>query len=52
MALTGIQTDQETKSGNKIIHGDNLEALKSLLPEYERKHQLIFKKIPRNISKF
>ncbi len=21
--------------GNKIIHGDNLEALKSLLPEYE-----------------
>ncbi|MBP7280916.1 MAG: site-specific DNA-methyltransferase [Leptospiraceae bacterium] len=22
-------------SGNKIIHGDNLEALKSLLPEYE-----------------
>lgn len=26
---------QETKSENKIIHGDNLEALKSLLPEYE-----------------
>ena len=24
-----------TESGNKIIHGDNLEALKSLLPEYE-----------------
>ena len=24
----------ETNSGNKIIHGDNLEALKSLLPEY------------------
>lgn len=24
-----------TNSGNKIIHGDNLEALKSLLPEYE-----------------
>ena len=22
-----------TESGNKIIHGDNLEALKSLLPE-------------------
>ena len=31
----GTQTEQETKSGNKIIHGDNLEALKSLLPEYE-----------------
>ena len=24
-----------TNCGNKIIHGDNLEALKSLLPEYE-----------------
>ena len=60
MALTGIQTEAPSPlervggeaSGNKIIHGDNLEALKSLLPEYERKHQLIFKKIPRNISKF
>ena len=27
----------ETTSENKIIHGDNLEALKSLLPEYEGK---------------
>lgn len=25
------------KSENKIIHGDNLEALKALLPEYEGK---------------
>jgi hypothetical protein len=32
---SGRQTNTETKSGNKIIHGDNLEALKSLLPEYE-----------------
>lgn len=24
-----------TDHGNKVIHGDNLEALKSLLPEYE-----------------
>ena len=24
-----------SESGNKIIHGDNLEALKALLPEYE-----------------
>ena len=31
----GKQTETETKSGNKIIHGDNLEALKALLPEYE-----------------
>ena len=29
------RTCEETGSGNKIIHGDNLEALKSLLPEYE-----------------
>lgn len=27
----------QTTSGNKIIHGDNLEAQKSLLPEYERR---------------
>lgn len=27
--------NQETGTGNKIIHGDNLEALKSLLPQYE-----------------
>ncbi len=31
----GKQTKIETHSGNKIIHGDNLEALKALLPEYE-----------------
>lgn len=68
---------QETNSGNKIIHGDNLEALKALLPEYEgkvkciyidppyktgneswvyndnmTKHHIIFKKIPRDITKF
>ena len=38
-------TDGEIKepvnSGNKIIHGDNLEALKSLLPEYEGKIKCI-----------
>jgi adenine-specific DNA-methyltransferase len=28
-------------SGNKIIHGDNLEALKALLPEYEGKVKCI-----------
>ncbi|HPJ54429.1 MAG TPA: site-specific DNA-methyltransferase, partial [Flavobacteriales bacterium] len=26
---------QPTGSGNMVIHGDNLEALKSLLPQYE-----------------
>ena len=38
----GTQTDAETKSGNKIIHGDNLEALKSLLPEYEGRIDCIY----------
>ncbi len=28
-----IKNPQYGESGNKIIHGDNLEALKSLLPE-------------------
>lgn len=31
----GVQQSEPNDSGNKIIHGDNLEALKSLLPEYE-----------------
>ena len=28
--------------GNMIIHGDNLEALKSLLPQYEGRVRLIY----------
>ena len=44
----GTQTGQETKSGNKIIHGDNLEALKSLLPEYEGKIKCIYIDPPYN----
>ena len=32
----------EKRSENKIIHGDNLEALKALLPEYEGKIKCIF----------
>jgi adenine-specific DNA-methyltransferase len=44
----GNQTDEETKSGNKIIHGDNLEALKSLLPEYEGKINCIYIDPPYN----
>lgn len=35
-------------SGNKIIHGDNLEALKSLLPEYEGKIKCIYIDPPYN----
>ncbi len=37
-----------TESGNKIIHGDNLEALKSLLPEYEGKIKCIYIDPPYN----
>ena len=29
-------------TGNMIIHGDNLEALKSLLPQYEGKIRCIY----------
>ncbi len=39
---------QPTNSGNKIIHGDNLEALKSLLPEYEGKIKCIYIDPPYN----
>lgn len=38
----------ETKSGNKIIHGDNLEALKALLPEYEGRVKCIYIDPPYN----
>ena len=38
----------EEESGNKIIHGDNLEALKSLLPEYEGKIKCIYIDPPYN----
>ena len=44
----GKQTEEETNSGNKIIHGDNLEALKSLLPEYEGKVKCIYIDPPYN----
>jgi len=40
--------NSETRSGNKIIHGDNLEALKSLLPEYEGKIKCIYIDPPYN----
>ncbi len=38
----------ETHSGNKIIHGDNLEALKALLPEYEGRVDCIYIDPPYN----
>jgi adenine-specific DNA-methyltransferase len=42
---------EPTNSGNKIIHGDNLEALKSLLPEYEGKVKCIYIDPPYNTGK-
>lgn len=39
---------QHGDSENKIIHGDNLEALKSLLPEYEGKVKCIYIDPPYN----
>lgn len=45
---SGQENRTETQSGNKIIHGDNLEALKSLLPEYEGKIKCIYIDPPYN----
>lgn len=43
-----VNDKSETHSGNKIIHGDNLEALKALLPEYEGKIDCIYIDPPYN----
>jgi adenine-specific DNA-methyltransferase len=43
----GSETN-DTISGNKIIHGDNLEALKSLLPQYEGSIKCIYIDPPYN----
>ncbi|MBR1418268.1 MAG: site-specific DNA-methyltransferase, partial [Synergistaceae bacterium] len=40
--------DESENSGNKIIHGDNLVALKSLLLEYENKIKCIYIDPPYN----
>jgi adenine-specific DNA-methyltransferase len=42
------QTESDNGSGNKIIHGDNLEALKALLPEYEGRVKCIYIDPPYN----
>jgi adenine-specific DNA-methyltransferase len=44
----GVEQPEPNDSGNKIIHGDNLEALKSLLPEYEGKIKCIYIDPPYN----
>ncbi|MBR1552484.1 MAG: site-specific DNA-methyltransferase, partial [Schwartzia sp.] len=42
------KTTDDNGSGNKIIHGDNLVALKSLLPEYEGRVKCIYIDPPYN----
>ena len=46
--MDGVEQPEPNNSGNKIIHGDNLEALKSLLPEYEGKIDCIYIDPPYN----
>jgi adenine-specific DNA-methyltransferase len=42
------QTEADNDSGNMIIHGDNLVALKALLPQYEGKIKCIYIDPPYN----
>jgi len=42
------QSPEITLNTNKIIHGDNLEALKSLLPQYEGRIKCIYIDPPYN----
>lgn len=44
----GSEQSADIKSDNKIIHGDNLEALKALLPEYEGRIKCIYIDPPYN----
>ena len=44
----GQEFDEETGSGNLIIHGDNLLALKSLLPKYQGNVKCIYIDVPYN----
>ena len=41
-------THGDTDTGNRILHGDNLEALKALLPEYEGRVKCIYIDPPYN----
>lgn len=45
------QHTEDNGSENMIIHGDNLEALKSLLPHYEGKVKCIYIDPPYNTAK-
>lgn len=45
------QQVKSTESGNLIIHGDNLEALKALLPRYEGQVDIVYIDPPYNTGK-
>ena len=45
------QHTEDNGSENMVIHGDNLEALKSLLPRYEGKVKCIYIDPPYNTGK-
>ncbi|WMN12101.1 site-specific DNA-methyltransferase [Marivirga salinae] len=47
-AEKGVSAESSAEAGNMIIHGDNLEALKALLPEYEGKIKCIYIDPPYN----
>lgn len=47
----GEKTNKDNGNENMIIHGDNLEALKSLLPKYEGKIKCIYIDPPYNTAK-
>lgn len=46
--IGGGETGEEIADGNKIIRGDNLEALKALLPQYEGRIKCIYIDPPYN----
>lgn len=43
-----LDDKSETQSGNMVIHGDNLEALKALLPRYEGRVKCVYIDPPYN----
>lgn len=43
-----VEDTSETRSGNMVIHGDNLEALKALMPQYEGRIKCIYIDPPYN----
>lgn len=45
------EQEQDNGSSNMIIHGDNLEALKSLLPQFENRIKCIYIDPPYNTAK-